>query len=88
MSWPAKVFHHEFAAHIWTRVATVAAQSCAKDLVAISWTKPYTELPDAGKREVDRSLLSPFETLDPNCPLPPNQWHEIVYEVRRVALHD
>ena len=88
MSWPAKVFHYEFAAHIWEQVATTAAHSCAKDFVSVSWTKEFNLLPDAGKREVDDALLAPFKALDSNCPMPPEQWKNISYEVKRVALHD
>lgn len=88
LSWPAKVFHHEFAAEIWKQVAETAAKSCSKDWVTISWTKEYCNLPDAAKREIDDALLAPFKALDSNCPMPPEQWKNISYKVKRVALHD
>lgn len=88
LSWPAKVFAHEFAAHIWKQVAEVAAKSCNRDVITVSWTPEYQALPDMGKREVDDALTLPFRSLDPDCDFPPEQWVNITYEVKRVALHD
>lgn len=88
MSWPAKVFHHEFAAHIFVRVAKVAATSCRKDRMTISWTDTYGQLPAMGQQAVDNCLLAPFRALDPECPLDPAIWHTVDYVIERVAIHD
>lgn len=89
LTWPAKVFQSQFAAHLFAHTAPAAARSCRQDRLNISHAEEYSRITNPREiAEIEEVLLAPFALMDPNCPADPAIWHTITYNVKQVALHD